>query len=521
MMRFRLFLLHLFLFVFLTVQGAVAGTPGLLNRPALVEMGDRLELFVDHHLIDRLEGARLKLHHPSPAETVIRGDRPWEGELGFGQTVILHQGKYLLYYHGSNKLCYAESGDGVHWTKPALGLIEAGGSRQNNLVGTAGGEYLYDHLEEPAARVYLDTRPGVPAGRRLIALKLDEGHRANPTEEELARRLTVNQEGFWQGSPTDVIPWVSKDGRAWERLGDKPLFRNNLYGTLDGDFSFFWSEVEQQYVIYSRYFTSPNRSVGRRAIARLTAPNLYEWSEFQPMSYGDGGTIPENHLYINLTLPYYRAPQIYLAFPARLMVGRQVLTDEDAQAAGVPEGRWMDTSETVLMTTRGPGNRYDTTFREGFIRPGPGARNWITRTTFALRGVVPTGPREISMYVSRETGTRHWHIRRYVLRVDGFASVNAPYDGGEMVTRPLTFSGKELLLNTSTSGAGSVRVEIQSSNGEPVAGYALEDSMEIVGDEIERVAAWQNGTDVSPLAGQPVRLCFVLKDADLYSIRFR
>ena len=125
------------------------------------------------------------------------------------------------------------------------------------------------------------------------------------------------------------------------------------------------------------------------------------------------------------------------------------------------------------------------------------------------------------MYVTREAGTRHWHIRRYVLRVDGFASVNAPYDGGEMVTRPLTFSGKELLLNTSTSAAGSVRVEIQSSTGEPIAGYGLEDSMEIVGDEIERVAAWRNGTDVSPLAGQPVRLRFVLKDADLYSIRFR
>ena len=520
MVQFRHFLPYLLAFALLTAHGAAGGTH-LLNRPVLVEMGDRLELFVDHHLIDRLEGACLKLHHPKPAEVVIRGDRPWEGELGFGQAVILHRGKYLMYYHGSNKLCYAESGDGIHWTKPALGIIQVDGSRQNNLVGTAGGEYLYDHLEEPAARVYLDTRPGVPAGRRLIALKLDEGHRANPTDEELARRLTVNEQGLWQGSPTNVMPWVSKDGRAWERLGDRPLFRNNLYGTLDGDFTFFWSEVEQQYVIYSRYFTSPNRSVGRRAIARLTAPNLYEWSEFQPMTYGDGGTIPENHLYINLTLPYFRAPQIYLAFPARLMVGRQALTDEEARAAGVPEGRWMDSSETVLMTTRGPGNHYDTTFREGFIRPGPGARNWITRTTFALRGVVPTGPREISMYVTREGGTRHWHIRRYVLRVDGFASVNAPYDGGEMVTRPLTFSGKELVLNTSTSAAGSVRVEIQSPGGEPVDGYALGDSTEIVGDEIERVAAWENGSDVSSLAGQPVRLRFVLKDADLYSIRFR
>ena len=46
--------------------------------------------------------------------------------------------------------------------------------------------------------------------------------------------------------------------------------------------------------------------------------------------------------------------------------------------------------------------------------------------------------------------------------------------------------------------------------------------------EIERVVAWhaepQYGSasaDVGALAGQPVRIRFVMKDADLYSIRFR
>ena len=69
--------------------------------------------------------------------------------------------------------------------------------------------------------------------------------------------------------------------------------------------------------------------------------------------------------------PTYRAPHIYLAFPARLMEGRQSLTDqqarEAAREAGIPEERWKDCSETVLMTTRG-GTRYDTTFREGTVR---------------------------------------------------------------------------------------------------------------------------------------------------------
>ena len=387
-------------------QGAGTDVLGLLERPLLVDIGSNRELFVDRHLIDQLKGTRLKLHHPRPAEVVIKTDRPWEGEMGFGQTVILHDGRYLMYYQASNRVCYAESRDGIAWTKPALGIIDVDGSRANNLVGTSAGEYLHDHETEPAARIFLDTRPGVPPSERLKAITLNEGERANPSEGELARKFSLNDRGLWQGTPTDVIRWVSADGKTWKRLGDKPMFRNNVYGTLDGDFSLFWSETEGQYVMYTRYHTSPNRSVGRRSIARLTAPDLFHWTQFQPMSFGEDGIIPENHLYINLTLPYFRAPQIYLAFPARLMEGRQALTEKQAREAGIPEGREIDCSETVLMTTRGKGTRYDITFREGFIRPGLGARHWKTRTTYALRGVVPTGEDEISMYVTREAGTR-------------------------------------------------------------------------------------------------------------------
>ena len=502
-------------------QGASSDSFGLLERPVLVDVGSSLELFVDYYLIDQLRGTQLKLHNPRPAEVVIQGDRYWEGETGFGQTVIQYEDKFVMYYHATNKVCYAESQDGVTWTKPILGLIESNGDRENNLVGQANGQYLYDHLTEPAARVFLDTRPGVPPDEKLKAITLNEGKNANPTGAERALKFTVDEGGFWLGSPTDVMAWVSDDGKVWAKLADKPMFRSNLYGTLDGDFSLFWSETEGQYVMYSRYYTSPNRSAGRRSIGRFTAPNLFQWSKFRPMSFGDDGIIPENHLYTNLTLPYYRAPHIYLAFPARLMVGRQVLSERQARENALPEGSWMDCSETVLMTTRGSGARFDITFREGFIRPGLGALNWKTRTNYALRGIIPTGRDELSMYVTRAAGTSHWYIQRYVLRVDGFSSVNASYDGGEMVTRLLTFSGRELVLNYSTSAAGKIRVEIQNSAGQPIAGYSLGNSREIVGDEIDRVVTWESGSDISALVGKPVRLRFVMKDADLYSIRFR
>jgi hypothetical protein len=64
-------------------------------------------------------------------------------------------------------------------------------------------------------------------------------------------------------------------------------------------------------------------------------------------------------------------------------------------------------------------------------------------------------------------------------------------------------------------------VEILAADGKPARGFALADCPEIYGDRIEQVVTWKAGSDVGQLAGQPIRLRFVLKDADLFSIRFR
>jgi hypothetical protein len=75
-------------------------------------------------------------------------------------------------------------------------------------------------------------------------------------------------------------------------------------------------------------------------------------------------------------------------------------------------------------------------------------------------------------------------------------------------------------VNFATSAAGGIRVEIQDAQGKPIPGYTLDDAQELVGNEIERTVAWKGGSDVSELAGKPIRMRFVLKDADLYSLQF-
>ena len=92
--------------------------------------------------------------------------------------------------------------------------------------------------------------------------------------------------------------------------------------------------------------------------------------------------------------------------------------------------------------------------------------------------------------------------------------------GGELVTKPLTFSGKSLSLNFATSAAGSLRVELQDSQGKPLPGYALDDCEELFGDNIDRHVLWKAKTDLSSIVGKTVRVRFVLRDADLFSFQF-
>jgi len=98
--------------------------------------------------------------------------------------------------------------------------------------------------------------------------------------------------------------------------------------------------------------------------------------------------------------------------------------------------------------------------------------------------------------------------------------VQAGYDGGEVVTQPLVFTGDELRLNLSTSAAGSVRVEVQDEGGQPLPGLALADCAEIFQDEIDRPVRWESDADLGAIAGRVVRLRFALCDADLYAFRF-
>jgi hypothetical protein len=98
--------------------------------------------------------------------------------------------------------------------------------------------------------------------------------------------------------------------------------------------------------------------------------------------------------------------------------------------------------------------------------------------------------------------------------------VSAPYAGGELVTKPFTFTGESLLLNFASSAAGGMEVELQTPDGHAIEGFSLSDCTEIIGDRIEHLVRWKNSSDLSSLSGKPIRMQIRMKDANLFSFRF-
>jgi hypothetical protein len=168
------------------------------------------------------------------------------------------------------------------------------------------------------------------------------------------------------------------------------------------------------------------------------------------------------------------------------------------------------------------GLHFSRRYMEAFMRPGPDPRNWTKHSVMIAWGLIPTAPDEISFYVSEHHLTDSNHVTRAVLRTDGFVSLRGPYAGGQFITKPITFSGGQLVINAETSAAGGIRAEIQDQAGKALEGCRLEDCTEFYGDAIAHTVRWKDRGDVSALAGRPVRIRIRvrIRDADLYSIRF-
>ena len=438
-------------------------------------IGTERQLFVDDFWIAYSTGVERVLHQPVRREVVLHPDRPWEaGGLSY-LTALCDQGKIRGWYRADPVLkgsdyhsitCYAESDDGIHWTKPELGLVQFEGSHENNIVWA-----------EPGINFapFVDQNPACAEEQRYKAIIRD-------------KRV--------------VLALASPDGIRWQLMRAEPILTDHPFDSLN---LAFWDLRREEYVAYCRGVAGQGTGdfiEGVRWIRRTTSKDFLHWT---PLINIDCGDTPYEHLYTNSCIQYRRAPGTYLMFPSRFVHER------------VPDPDWTyDTgvSDIVFMSSR-DGLCFDRSFMEAFIRPGLDFGNWHDRGIYFEVGILETADGELSMYGMENAHLKTQCIRRYALRTDGFVSVRADYAGGEFTTPSLAFGGNELELNYSTSAVGSVRIEIQDVDGHPLCRSDAR-----YGDEIGGVVRWDGDRDLGSLAGQAVRLRFILKDADLYAFKF-
>ena len=479
-----------------------------LHSSAVIDIGTRRELMADDYLIAAMtRDAELRLHRPVPQEIALETDAPWEGNASGYVTVFQDNGRYLMYYRGwhftldsgslefahPEVVCVAESSDGIRWSKPDLGLVEYDGSRHNNIILDARDD------SSPAINFapFKDPNPNAPAAERYKAFANNRGYKG-------------------------LFALCSPDGIHWTQMHDEPVITK---GYFDSQNLAFWDAERGEYRDYHRDFRHG------RDIMTCVSPDFLNWSEPVFIDYNPT-RIAE--LYTNQIKPYYRAPHLFVGFPARYVERpwspaiedlpeqehRRLRADaQERHGAAVTDGLFMSSRDGLEFNI----------WPEAFIRPGLRPQdNWTYGDNYQNWGLVTTpsqfvgAPDELSMYVSegywRGPGVSQ---RRYTLRVDGFVSLHAPPSGGTMITKPIRFRGNNLELNFSASAAGSVRVELLHGQvDKAIDGFGLDDCVELLGDDLDRTVRWTQGADVSNFSGEIVRLRFVLKDADIYSFRF-
>jgi len=521
-----------------SVSGWAAGAPPQA-------LGSGRQLFIDHEFLQSARGMTLKVMPPTKFGVVLTADDPGRTHIGKYGTVLEDRGMFHMWYMAHTKIapaggaaesggrayvCYAQSRDGVSWSKPKLGLAQTfPGAEPNIVVGWGAGGFP-ENMED-SANVFID--PNAPAAERF---KLGVRHVTETKEPgRFGLHLLASPEGItWTMKQRDVLNY-------WSPMPH-----------LDTENIIFWDPARKTYRAYARYNIRPPWGGRSRAIAYGEAASLDKLPHIEdmlvllandgldPRIYNPAKGREERLLdyYTNATLLYPWAENAYFMFPSVYFhFAKELGGAFSAQAptnGGVNDIRFAASTDGVTW------RRFD---RRAFVRLGLHG-TWDAREIYLLHGVLPEGDAGMRLYYFGSDRAHGWGrdernqqlmraagvapvvdtsgVGMLQLRRDGFVAARADYSGGEFRTPTLTFAGDELVLNLDTSAAGDLRVELCDEIGVPIEGFTLADSDRIhTTNQVNRRVTWKGKSDVSRLAGKPVQVRFVMRDTDLYALQFR
>ena len=486
--------------------------PGTFKELDDVIAGDALilhgkQLFIDNHVIARLDGVRKVLNQPvkHPRNPLLRKSRH-EQAIDFGTVVHdpkdgLHKMWYQIWGDQENvgTVGYAVSKDGIKWKKPVVDK-----STGSNLV-------IFDPKQPwvGAPGILIDRRDPDPSRR----FKMTYSARPGPT------------------STRSSCVAYSADGTHW-----KAEARNPLIPFSDTQICPYWDARLARYVAYLR-FGPPNI----RKIARIESTDFLHWSPKLTVIPGKsrlGGTSS------NLDKPFATNHYTMTAMPyAGIYVGL-LNTYHGETKTPIPDDKlWMDRVDAQLVFSRN-GVTWQRVLKDGAITAQQLRENRDWKQAAAGATFLPYGkfkkdwdwgqiyPHHPPLIVGDEIrfyyagiSARHWAalhkdkpdhaIGLATLRLDGFVSVETDRKG-TMTTKPIVFLGDTLVINANAKG-GSLVVEALDVTGKPIKGFSASDCAPITTDSVRHVVTWKGHKDCHLLQGRPIRLRFHLKRAKLYA----
>ena len=442
-------------------------------------------LSADDTWLESAEGMRRIVEPPRKRQSpVIVSEAPWEQNPYLFGSVLYDQKdqKFKMWYMSYNRgrpvklrtpILYAESDDGLKWTKPRLNLFDFEGDIGNNIVLLGLG---YGDLYSPS--VIKDAADPDPARRFKMA--------------------------FWDKTGKDtyrdggIHVAFSPDGIHWKRHPGNPVLKaTKTEQSISDVLDVMRDPKTGMFVLYTKGWADgtwdkdgkENKEKGQRIIVRSESRDFMDWSVPQPVlrhqlnqrdpqSYGMPVSFSSGK-YVGL-LRSYKLP------------GDETI---DIQLALSADGRkWTRVADMSTFLPLGPEGAWD----DGMIF------------------TAPLLEKDGQAYIyyggwdgDHDSTTRSSSIGLATFKAGRFAAFVPAGDQGSLISKKVTLDDKPISVNADAR-RGGFRVILLDENLAELPGYGLQDSLRVNGDDIALAPRWRGGRDATELTGRSVHLKFVI-----------
>ena len=483
-------------------------TLGASSNDGPIALGTEKQLFLDDYVLAERQDLDRRVHPAAkyPGNPVLWPEEPWEGAKALVYGSVIRDGdRFRMWHYSGPGVSYAESGDGIHWEKPKLGVIALEGHDTNVLIlrdANGTGEIAANPFFYEVFGVHKDPRAADPAKRYVmgyLSLARDySGPRQDPFHGSQRRGLGVMHSA-------DGIHWTQTERWASEAICDGATHwmfdpKRNRY-VLFGRTKFAPPEVKEAWkedAWAARYFWG-------RAVARIESSDFLDWDYKDPATAPvvmapDIHDPPGTEIYSMMVFPY---ESLYIGLvqrfhnrPGDVFLDVQLAVSHDS----IHFERVDDRSPFLPCGPVGTWDRFNQAVANNPpIEMGDELRFYYSGRTYRH------GP-----YDGPDKGVSGGGIGFATVPRDRFVSLSASFDGGHLITKPLLVQGDTLHLN-GVSRFGEITVEVLASTGDILA-----TSTPIREDALDIAIEWKEPFTFAK--EQPVQLRISLKNALLFAL---